>query len=78
MMGMTHDDHMHEPLSRGIAFLRQDVGHMRKIREYETREARHLAALERAADALMDGAKDEQITIALQIKGLLDSQGPIG
>ena len=44
MMGMTHEDDMHEPISRGIAFLRQDVGHMRKIKEYETREARHLAA----------------------------------
>lgn len=78
MMGITHDDQMHEPLSRGIAFLRQDVGHMRKIREYELREAKLEAMLQLAVRVLIDGQEIERLSIAKQIKCLLDHQEATG
>lgn len=72
MMGMTLDDHgCAEPYSRGKAFLKQDVGHMRKIREHEYSEARMEALLELAKQALVDGNKKERTTIAKQIDALL-------
>lgn len=61
--------------SRGLAFLRQDVGHMRKIREHDAREARYKAALERAAQILIDGDAIEREVFARQILDLLASDG---
>lgn len=76
MMDMTFDDHGDQsPISRGLAFLRQDVGHMRKIREHETREIRYRAALERAAQILIDGDGIEREIFARQIIDLLDRHG---
>ena len=60
--------------SRGLEILRQDFGHMRKIREYETREARYRAALDRAAEILIDGDAIARETFARQIINLLDRQ----
>ena len=72
-MGMTHEDNC-APMSLGMTFLKQDVGHMRKIREYETREARYRAALERAAQVMIDGDVIEREIISRQIIGLLNHQ----
>lgn len=76
MMDMTLDDYgCHAPHSRGLAFLRQDVGHMKRIREYETREAKREALLKRAAQVMVNGNKIERRTIAKQIDELLDQRG---
>jgi hypothetical protein len=74
-MGMTLDEYdCQPPCSRGLAFLKQDVGHMRKVRAYETEVARYRAALERAAEVLIDGDIAERAQFHLQIKELLQSQ----
>lgn len=79
MMDMTTDDYgCAAPHSRGLAFLRQDVGHMRKIREHETREAKLEAMLERAAQVLIDGDAIEQEIFARQIFDLLGTRGDEG
>lgn len=72
MMDMNIDDNT-PPSSRGLAFLRQDVGHMRKIREHETREARLRSLLERAAQALIDGDGIEREQVARQIIDALNA-----
>jgi len=76
MMDMTLDDYgCSQPYSRGLAFLRQDVGHMKRIREFETREAKWEALLKRAAQVMVNGNKNERRTIAKQIDELLDQRG---
>jgi len=76
MMDMTIDDYgCAAPHSRGLAFLRQDVGHMRKIREFETRAAKQEAMLERAAQILIDGDVIEREIFSRQIYDLLGMRG---
>lgn len=70
MMDMHLDDNT-PPSSRGLAFLRQDVGHMLKIREHETRTARLTALLRRASHALAQGDKWERVEVAMQIETAL-------
>lgn len=75
MMGMTMDEYdCQPPCSRGLAFLKQDVGHMRKVRAYETEVARYRAALERAAQVMIDGDLFEREQFARQILDLLQNQ----
>lgn len=75
MMGMTVDEYdCQPPCSRGLAFLKQDVGHMRKVRAYETEVARYRAALERAAQVMIDGDLFEREQFARQILDLLQNQ----
>lgn len=75
MMDMTFDDYgCAEPHSRGLAFLRQDVGHAKKIKEHQAREARLEAALRQAGRVLVDGDEIERAAIAKQIEALLDQQ----
>jgi hypothetical protein len=47
---------------------------MRKVRAYETEVARYRAALERAAEVLIDGDIAERAQFHLQINELLQSQ----
>ena len=76
MMDMTVDDYgCAETYSRGLAFLKQDGGHAKKIKEHQAREARYEAAMERAAQVLIDGDEIERAAIAKQIEALLDQQG---
>ena len=71
-MGMTVDEYdCQPPYSRGLAFLRQDVGHLKKIKQHQTREARLTALLQRASHALAQGDKWERIEVALQIETTL-------
>ena len=75
MMDMTFDDYgCAAPYSRGLAFLRQDVGHAKKIKEHKTKEARYEAMLERAGQVLIDGDEIERAAIAKQIEALLTQQ----
>lgn len=74
-MGMTTDEYdCKPPCSRGLAFLKQDVGHMRKVRAYEAEVARYRAALERAAQVLIDGDAVEREHFARQILDVIQSQ----
>ena len=76
MMDMHTDDHgCQPPYSRGLAFLRQDVGHMRKVKQFQTREARLTALLQRASKALAQGDKWERVEVALQIETTLAEMG---
>lgn len=75
MMGMTTDEYdCQPPCSRGLAFLKQDVGHMRKVRELGTKLARYEASLERAAQVLIDGDVIERELFARQILDVLQSE----
>ena len=83
MMDMTLDDYgCVEPYSRGMAFLKQDVGHMKKVREFEAREAKLEALLLRAKQALLLRAKQalrngddiERLDVAEQISFVIDAQ----
>lgn len=76
MMDMHTDDHgCQPPYSRGLAFLRQDVGHMRKVKQLQTREARLTALLLRASQALAQGDKWERVEVAMQIETTLAEMG---
>ena len=75
MMDMTLDDYgCVEPYSRGMAFLKQDVGHMKKVREFEAREAKLEALLLRAKQALRNGDDIERLDVAEQISFVIDAQ----
>lgn len=75
MMGIPLDDHgCVEPFSRGLAFLKQDVGHMKKVREFEAREAKLEALLLRANQALRNGDDIERLDVAEQISVVVESR----
>lgn len=78
MMGMEHTDHDPVlPISRGMACLKQDVAHSRRIREYEdqakadqVRIAKLEGALRLASKVLVDGDEAERKDVAKQINKL--------
>lgn len=74
MMDLTLDDYgCVEPFSRGLAFLKQDVGHMKRIREYQAREAKLEALLDLAKKALRTGDDIERLDVADQISATVDA-----
>lgn len=76
MVALFLDDHgCSEPFSRGLAFLKQDVGHAAKIREHLTYQAKLEGLLQLAGKALLNGDKNERRTIAKQIEDLLAQHG---
>jgi len=66
-----HSDAEPVAQSRGLAFLRQDVGHAAKIREHLAYQARLEGALRLARRVLADGDKAERLGVAEQIEAVL-------
>lgn len=79
MTGMRYDTHDQAiPLSRGMTFLKQDVAHSRRIREYESRAkddqlriAKLEGALRLAIQVLADGDEAERVAVAEQLRKTL-------
>lgn len=57
--------------SRGLAFLRQDVGHAAKIREHLAYQARLEGVLQLASKVIVDGDEAERRDVAGQILAVL-------
>jgi hypothetical protein len=69
MMDMAFDDQ--SPVSRGLAFLRQDVSHAAKIREHLAYQARLEGVLQLASRVIIDGDEAERRDVAGQILAVL-------
>lgn len=82
MMGMGHEDHdQTTPLSRGLTFLKQDVAHSSRIREYESkakddqlRIAKLEGALRLAVQVLVGGDEAERVAVAEQLQKTLKAK----